>query len=112
VRRFARDWVDSRWTLGEFFLPVALLVIVVMFGGSTIGLPAQVVVYAILGLYAIVLVALLEAIILAFVVHGRAVTKFGKSNVRGIRLYTGMRSMQMRRMRLPKPQVKRGDRPS
>lgn len=112
ARRFARDWIDSRWTLGEFFLPVALLVIVVMFGGSMIGLPPQVIVYAILGLYAIVLVALLEAIILSFTVHKRAAAKFGRSSVRGLRLYTGMRSMQMRRMRLPKPQVKRGERPS
>ncbi|GAB2601882.1 DUF3043 domain-containing protein [Pseudactinotalea suaedae] len=112
VRRFARDWIDSRWTLGEFFLPVALLVIVVMFGGSMVGLPPQIIVYAILGLYAIVLVALIEAITLSVVVHRRAVATFGKPSTRGIRLYTAMRSMQMRRMRLPKPQVKRGDRPS
>ncbi|WP_420112559.1 DUF3043 domain-containing protein [Pseudactinotalea sp.] len=112
VRRFARDWVDSRWTLGEFFLPVALLVVVVMFGGSMAGLPPQIIVYAILGLYAIVLVAVIEAIVLSILVHRHAVAQFGRGSVRGIRLYTAMRSMQMRRMRLPKPQVKRGQRPS
>lgn len=112
VRRFARDWVDSRWTLGEFFLPVALLVVVVMFGGSMAGLPPQIIVYAILGLYAIVLVAVIEAIVLSVLVHRRAVAMFGKGKVRGIRLYTAMRSMQMRRMRLPKPQVKRGQYPA
>lgn len=112
VRRFARDWIDARWTLGEFFLPVALLVVVVMFGGSMAGLPPQIIVYAILGLYAIVLVAVIEAIVLSNLVHRRAVASFGRGNVRGIRLYTAMRSMQMRRMRLPKPQIKRGERPS
>lgn len=112
ARRFARDWVDSRWTLGEFFLPVALLVVVTMFGGSMAGLPPQVIITAVLALYAVVLVAVIEAIILAILVHRRAVATFGKAQVRGIRLYTAMRSMQMRRMRLPKPQVKRGERPS
>lgn len=112
ARRFARDWIDSRWTLGEFFMPVALLVVLIMFGGSMLNLPPTVIIYAILGLYAIVIVAVIEAIVLSILVHRRAVAKFGKRQVRGIRLYTAMRSMQMRRMRLPKPQVKRGERPA
>lgn len=109
ARRFARDYLDARWTLGEFFLPIALLVVVVMLFGSLIQLPPQVVVYAILGLYVIVLVAVVEAVIYAGIVRRRALAKFGSGAVRGLRLYTAMRSMQMRRMRLPKPQVKRGD---
>jgi hypothetical protein len=28
VRRFARDYVDSRWSLAEFFLPYAVLVLI------------------------------------------------------------------------------------
>jgi len=36
--------------------------------------------------------------------------KFGKGKIeRGVRWYAAMRSIQMRPMRLPKPQVKRGD---
>lgn len=108
ARRFARDYLDARWTLGEFFLPVALLVVVVMFGGSLIGLPVSVVVYAIIALYVIVFIAVIEAIVYAAIVRRKAVAKFGAAQVRGLRLYTAMRSMQMRRMRLPKPQVQRG----
>lgn len=112
ARRFARDYIDARWTLGEFFLPIALLVVLIMFGGSLIQLPPQIVVYAILGLYVIVLVAVAEAAVYAGIVRKRALAKFGTGSVRGLRLYTAMRSMQMRRMRLPKPQVKRGEHPS
>lgn len=112
ARRFARDYIDARWTLGEFFLPIALLVVIVMFGGSVLGIPPEIVIYAILALYVVVLVAVVEAIVHATIVHKRALAKFGRDRVRGIRLYTAMRSMQMRRMRLPKPQVKRGEHPS
>lgn len=112
ARRFARDYIDARWTLGEFFLPIALLVVIVMFGGSVLRIPPEVVIYAILALYVVVLVAVVEAIVHATIVHKRALAKFGRDRVRGIRLYTAMRSMQMRRMRLPKPQVKRGEHPS
>jgi hypothetical protein len=36
--------------------------------------------------------------------------KYGKGKVeKGVRWYAAMRSIQMRPMRLPKPQVKRGD---
>jgi hypothetical protein len=35
--------------------------------------------------------------------------RYGESNLdRGIKMYVALRSMQMRPMRLPKPQVKRG----
>lgn len=111
ARRFARDYIDARWTLGEFFLPIALLVVMVMFGGTAIGLPAAVVVYSILALYIVVLVAVVEAIIYSSIVRKRVLAGLGRQQVRGLRLYTAMRSMQMRRMRLPKPQVKRGDTP-
>lgn len=112
ARRFARDFIDSRWTLGEAFLPIALLVVLVMFGGSALQLPPEIIIYSILALYVVVIVAVIEAIVLAGMVHRRAVAKYGRAKVRGIRLYAGMRSMQLRRMRLPKPQVKRGQRPS
>ena len=111
ARRFARDYIDARWTLGEFFLPIALLVVIVMFGGTAIGLPPAVVVYAILALYVVVLVAIVEAVIYSSIVRKRVLAVLGRQQVRGLRLYTAMRSMQMRRMRLPKPQVKRGDKP-
>jgi len=83
----------------------------VMFGGTAIGLPPAVVVYAILALYIVVLVAIVEAVIYSSIVRKRVLAVLGRQQVRGLRLYTAMRSMQMRRMRLPKPQVKRGDKP-
>lgn len=111
ARRYARDYIDARWTLGEFFLPIALLVVLVMFGGTAIGLPPAIVVYSILALYVVVLIAIVEAIIYSSIVRKRAVAVLGRQQVRGLRLYTAMRSMQMRRMRMPKPQIARGGTP-
>lgn len=111
-KRWARAYVDSRWTIGEFFLPLALLVVLVMFMGDAIGMPPEAVVFAILALYGVLLVVILEAALLARTVRKRVRAKYGQDAVRGVGFYTAMRAMQLRRMRLPKPQVERGQKPS
>lgn len=105
-RRFARDWVDSRFSLGEYLMVVALLALVVLF------FPVQTV--AVYGVYAIwVLMAL--AVVDAFITTGRMKRaiqeKFGTVEP-GVRLYGFGRAFTMRRLRLPRPQVSRGRRTS
>ena len=52
-------------------------------------------------------------IVLGFLVTRKIGEKFGKSKVeRGLKWYAAMRALQLRVMRLPKPQVKRGHYPS
>lgn len=105
-KKFVRDYVDARWGVGEFMIPVMFAVIIVSF---VPGLD----VYAILALWAFFLVAVLDATILGFLVKRRLAEKFGASKVeRGVRWYAAMRSLQLRVLRLPKPQVKRGEFPA
>ncbi|WP_158864644.1 DUF3043 domain-containing protein [Leifsonia sp. AG29] len=107
-RRFVRDYVDARFSIGEFLIPVMLLVIVLTF------LPWQAVqVYGLFALWAFFLIAVIDCVLLGFLVTRRVGEKFGKTKVeRGLRWYAAMRALQLRVMRLPKPQVKRGQYPN
>ena len=53
VRRFIRDSVDARWNLGEFFLPVAAVFLVIQFALAKTGFA----VFAILALYVYIIAA-------------------------------------------------------
>lgn len=107
VRRFVRDYVDARWSLGEFFLPASLgIVLVVLLGGDRPVFALA----AILLIYLIVLAALADAVILGRILKRRVAEKFGEVP-KGTRMYAAMRAFQMRRTRMPRPRVKRGEYP-
>ncbi|AGW41663.1 hypothetical protein O159_16140 [Leifsonia xyli subsp. cynodontis DSM 46306] len=103
-RRFVRDFVDARFSIGEFLIPVMLVVIVLSL------LPwAFMQVWGLLALWTFFLIAVIDGFVLGFQVRRRVGCKFGESKVeRGLRWYAAMRAFQLRAMRLPKPQVKRG----
>ncbi|QMS57113.1 DUF3043 domain-containing protein [Glutamicibacter protophormiae] len=105
-RRFARDWVDSRFNIGEYVLIVLLLIFVVMF------LPVQsaalTLIYVV---YGYVVLCVLDAVITTTRMHSAMRRKFGTVQ-RGTRWYAAMRTFTIRRLRLPKPQVRRGERPA
>lgn len=107
-RRYVRDYVDARFSIGEFLIPVMLLVIVLSF------LPWQFMqLWGLVALWAFFLIAVIDCIVLGFVVTKKIGDKFGKTKVeRGLKWYAAMRALQLRVMRLPKPQVKRGHFPS
>jgi hypothetical protein len=106
VRRFARDWVDSRFNVAEFFLPLAVVILVL----SIVRVGAIQSIALLLWLIVIVLIVL-DGAVSGFRLKKRLKEKFPDQNTRGAVAYALMRSLQMRRLRLPKPQVKRGERP-
>ncbi|MFB7509767.1 DUF3043 domain-containing protein [Streptomyces broussonetiae] len=106
VRRFARDWVDSRFNVAEFFLPLAVVILVL----SVVRVGAIQSIALLLWLVVIVLIVL-DAAFSGFRLKKRLAQRFPDQNTRGAVAYALMRSLQMRRLRLPKPQVKRGERP-
>ncbi len=106
VRRFARDFVDSRFNIAEFFLPMAVVILVL----SMVQVPALQNIALLLWLVVIVLIVL-DSFVTAFRLKKRLAERFPDDNRRGAVAYALMRSLQMRRLRLPKPQVKRGERP-
>lgn len=106
-RRWVRDYVDARFSVGEVLIPVMFLVIVLTFLSNEV---LQLV--GILGLWLFFLAAVVDGVILGFLVTKKLSQKFGADKVqRGTRWYAAMRAMQLRMIRLPKPQVKRGQFP-
>lgn len=106
VRKFARDWIDSRFNVAEFFLPMAVVILVL----SMVRVGALQSIALLLWLIVIVLIVL-DAVVSAVRLRKRLAERFPDQNTKGAVRYALMRSLQMRRLRLPKPQVKRGERP-
>ncbi|MFJ4683247.1 DUF3043 domain-containing protein [Streptomyces sp. NPDC091377] len=106
VRRFARDFIDSRFNIAEYFLPMAVVILVL----SMVQVPQLQSIALLLWLVVIVLIVL-DSFVTGYRLKKQLVDRFPDDNRRGVVAYALMRSLQMRRLRLPKPQVKRGERP-
>jgi hypothetical protein len=109
VRRYIRDYVDARWNLGEFMLPVMLVVLALSF----IRVPVIFATVSI-GVYVLILVAAVDAFLLWRRLKKRLVEKFGATAAqqRGLAMYAVMRTFQIRRSRMPRALAKRGEFPS
>ncbi|MFE4850133.1 DUF3043 domain-containing protein, partial [Streptomyces sp. NPDC056689] len=59
----------------------------------------------------VIVLIVLDSIVTAFRLKKRLAEKFPNEPKKGAVAYALMRTLQMRRLRLPKPQVKRGERP-
>lgn len=109
-KKFVRDYVDARTSIGEFMLPVLAVVIVLSLVAEVVPVIQLV---SIIMLWAFLLIAVTDVLILGRSVRKKLAQKFGAENVEtGVRWYAGMRALQLRQMRLPKPQVKRGHWPA
>ena len=104
-RKFARDWIDSQWTIGEFLIPVFVLFFV-----ATLLIPAAT--WLFFPLYGYLALTIVDGLVRAGVIRRRIAQKLGdRSKVeRGLNLYIVMRSAQFRNLRVPKPQVRRNTR--
>ncbi|MDR6973401.1 hypothetical protein J2X68_000070 [Streptomyces sp. 3330] len=106
VRKFAREFIDSRFNVAEFFLPMAVVILVL----SMVRVGSLQTIALLLWLVVIVLIVL-DSFVTGFRLRKQLAERFPDQNRRGAVAYALMRSLQMRRLRLPKPQVKRGARP-
>lgn len=103
-RKWIRDYVDARWSFGEFMVPLMVLILILTFIPDP---RVQFIVLAVIWGY--VALSIIGAFLLGRKVHRLLAEQFGADNVQtGSRMYAAMRSLQMRMLRVPKPQVKRG----
>ncbi len=104
VKRYVRNYVDSRRNVGEYFLPAVFTVLVL-----TVVHNKFVSLIAILFMYAAMLYTVISGIFMTRAIRKAVNAKFPGESTKGLGMYGWLRSTQMRRMRAPAPQVQRGD---
>jgi hypothetical protein len=106
-RRFVRDFVDARITVAEYFIFIAIAVLLLGF----IQNPALQS-FVSLAFFAVTALIVIDTTILLIQLSLKAKKAFPeKSDRRGLLLYAVMRALQLRRLRLPPPMVTRGGKP-
>ena len=109
-RRWVRDYVDARFNVGEWFLPISLLGVIAMLASGSSPLASVIVLVV---LYIGVFAAVIDAWLLSRRLMRGLTATFGADRLpRGYRMYGISRAFQIRRLRLPKPTVRRGEFPS
>jgi hypothetical protein len=110
VRRYVRQYVDARWSLGELFLPVAIVMLIANMVLSSAS--AELAFLGLVILYVFIIAMVVDVVIMWRRLRKKLIAKFGAEKiVRGTMMYAITRVFQIRRARLPKPQVKHGDWP-
>ena len=107
VKRFVRDFVDSRLTFAEFLLPV---LIIIMFGSAAPQGSALATVTSYVWSASIMLL-LVDTLLLRFRLRRALKAKFPDESLKGTTFYAFIRMLQMRFMRMPKAKVKLGGKP-
>ncbi len=103
VRRFIRDYVDARFSFIELLIPLMLVVLILGWSGN-----ATVTTYANLAMLSVLVLIIIDLLRLRFRLKREITTRFPDASTKGTTYYAVARSMQMRFMRLPKAQVKVG----
>lgn len=107
AKQFTRNFVDSRFTVAEFFIFIAIAVLVLGFVPNP-----QIQSLVSLGFFVLMAVIVVDTAILLLTLKSRAATPFpDPAERKGLMLYALLRSLQFRRLRLPPPRVKRGGAP-
>jgi hypothetical protein len=104
AKALARDYVDSRRRISEYYMYGLLVLLVLLFIRKPI---VQTIVPLIV--LAAVLIMGVEGILIGRKVKALAAERLPGQSTRGLSLYSAMRALQIRRLRVPKPRVKPGD---
>ncbi|MCR2051944.1 DUF3043 domain-containing protein [Actinomyces bowdenii] len=113
IKRYVRDYIDARYSVGEVFMPLTLVLIVLMLIASWWTDPSSL--YLLLAVYAVFFLAMGDALVCWLRLRRLLRAKFGQERVSKqgpILFYVFARCMQLRRWRRPAPLVERKEFPS
>lgn len=106
-KAFTRDFVDARFSLAEYFIVVAVLVLVLGFVPIT-----AIQFWVTVIFFAFTALMVLDMIVMVIRLNRAALKALANpADRKGLTLYAILRVMQFRRLRLPPPRVRRGGAP-
>lgn len=107
VRRYIRDWIDSRVSFTEFMLPMLLVIMALTYSGQDELVRIGNTLWTVL-----IFLVVLDIFWINYRLKKELRAKFPGESLKGTTFYVLLRSLQLRFMRMPKPKVKYGQRPS
>ncbi|KAB7788661.1 DUF3043 domain-containing protein [Bifidobacterium cebidarum] len=111
-RIYIRDYVDARFNLGEWFIPVAFAILIVSMFVTSASQNTWASIIMMTLMYGYLLAVIIDVWLMWRKLKAKLIAKYGEASVaKGSRSfsYAWSRSIQMRRWRLPKPRyAKRG----
>lgn len=111
-RIYIRDYVDARFNLGEWFIPVAFAILIVSMIVTSTVQSAWASLIMMIFMYGYLVAVIIDVWLMWRKLKAKLIAKYGEASVaKGSRSfsYAWSRSIQMRRWRLPKPRYdKRG----
>lgn len=106
VKRFIRNYVDARVSVAEFLLPLLVVIMVLQYSGNK-----QLLSFSNALWTTTILVVAGDTLWMLFRLKRALRAKFPNEDLKGTTFYTVLRVLQLRWLRMPKPQVKIGGAP-
>jgi hypothetical protein len=103
MRRFVRDYVDSRFSIVELLIPLLVVTMILGYSGNPSLVQASYLVMMATFLFVIV-----DMVVLRFRLRKELTRRFEGESYKGTTYYAIIRSLQMKFMRMPKSKVKIG----
>ena len=104
MRRFVRDFVDSRFSFIELMVPLLVVSMILGYSGNKGAVQLGNTV-----LFTTIMVIIVDIVMLRFRIGREMARRFPGEPTKGLTLYAALRSLQMKFLRMPKPQVKIGE---
>ncbi len=104
VRALARDYVDSKRRVSEYYMYVLLVLVVALFTRSKVAQD-----YISPLILVLVVVILIDAQLIRRALGKLVAERLPGQSTRGLTMYAVMRALQIRRFRIPAPRVHPGD---
>ena len=105
VRRYVRDYVDSKFTIAELILPLLVVTLVM---GFVSGNNKQMVAFSNAFMMLMLMVTAANLLVIWFGLRRQLTKRWPGMTRRGLAYYACVRTLQLRVLRMPKPQVKIG----
>jgi hypothetical protein len=102
-----RDYIDSRFSVGELLLPSLVVILAASFLASK--LPG-VTLFSTFAMYIFILAVLFDALVVMWRGYKKLLAvRLPNASTRGLMMYGMNRCIQIRRFRMPPPRIKRGE---